>query len=196
MKIHHILLYVLLFSGNLLNAQKAFLNDGPGYDTVLFKVLFYINDTLQLSKSEIYFIDSVRNRMIRPDEYICDTSKSTLYYKDEFEKRKVSVVFINGNTKIIIPNFQMYSTTTEIEFGVITEPQKLIKVYSQVELDEMDAIEKFWEESSFYSPKKRNRLYFPYLSEKVKYIQYAYIESNSIVGPLQFRKYIIKDDNK
>lgn len=181
----------ILFSAFLCftTSAQVIIDDGQGRDTSLYKVSFYIDDTLQNTPTDIYYVDSNNRRIINPDQFLCDTCDFKLYYKHNL-KDTVAVVCTNSNYKIAYSDFRMFSTTTEIEFGIIKRPQKLIRVLSDQDISELQSNEKDIAKHTYYSLDKRHEFFFYNLTNKVKYIQYIYVSSNTLVGPFIFYNYI------
>ena len=62
------------FNVNAQNSKLKIVNEG---DDTLFTLSFYIDDVLQSTPSDIYFIDSINHVIIRPDLFLCDTCSDT-----------------------------------------------------------------------------------------------------------------------
>jgi hypothetical protein len=173
------------------NSKLKVVNEG---DDTLFTLSFYIDDVLQSTPSDIYFIDSINHVIIRPDLFLCDTCKSKSYYKFD-AKKKLTAVFTNGTYKIVIPKFSIWSKDNDLEFGIITEPAKIKKVYSDTDVLDMEKYMRSYAKNLYYTPQKRLKLVFLNLMEnidRIKYIEYGYITNTVGVSPSIFFDYIYK----
>jgi uncharacterized CHY-type Zn-finger protein len=197
-------LFLLVFS----NAQINEIIRNPCSDSTLFYVNFYVDDTLQNKPFEIYFLDST-NQIIRPKIY-CNTCTPKLYVKpnnyicDSCSHNLLSFVIKNNEHEIKIDRLWLNRVFVDVEIGVITEPHKLVKCYTEKELIEIKKDynnQKSWPLNVkiglytsnyylYYTPKKRHCFFLDKIGRRTKQIQYAHVGRCDSIGPFDYYNYI------